>query len=199
MPVSVIFLFSVMAVEGSNAQITYGDELQNSWKEDAMYTKSSVGLEEAQGAIEAMLTEIRSHAEQYWQHACLAVVDERGKLVAFAKMDGAPMVAQDIAITKAWTTVMCGRDIHDLNARIATRDWNLQDFIPGGTAVVGGVAIVDPNEESIDGEPEYTGKPHYKLSCIGGIGVAGVGPYQLDLKIAKIGLQYIQEKLWPGT
>lgn len=162
-----------------------------------MYTRLSIGLEEAQGAIQSMLEEITSQPEKYWQHACLAVVDERGKLVTFAKMDGAPMVAQDIATTKAWTAVMCGRDIHDLNARIATRDWTIQDFIPGSTAVVGGVAIVDPGENSIDGELEYTGKPHYKLSCIGGIGVAAAGPYELDLEVANVGLKYIQDKLWP--
>lgn len=166
-------------------------------KEGTMYAKMSVGLEEAQGAIQAMLAELRSHPEKYWQHACLAVVDERGKLVAFAKMDGGPMLAQDIAIKKAWTALMGGRDIHEINEFLATRDWGLQDFIPGGTAVTGGVAIVDPNEGTITAETAYAGKPHFKQSCIGGIGAAAAGPYQLDLAVANVGLKYIQDKLWP--
>lgn len=162
-----------------------------------MYNVPSVGLEEAQQAIQAMIAEIRGHTEKYWQYACIAVVDERGKLVSYAKMDGAPMLAQDMAIKKAWTAVMAGRDIHEVNERLKVRDWVLQDFISGGTPVPGGVAIVDPNEGSHDGELEFSGKPNFKVSCCGGIGVSAVGPYQYDLEIAQVGLKYIQSKLWP--
>jgi hypothetical protein len=42
-----------------------------------MYYKGSVGLDEAQGAIEAMLAEVRAHPERYWQRGGFAVVDER--------------------------------------------------------------------------------------------------------------------------
>jgi len=162
-----------------------------------MYAKMSVGLEEAQGAIQAMLAELRSHPEKYWQHACLAVVDERGKLVAYAKMDGPSEHPQDIATKKAWTAAIWGRDIHEVNTFLATREWGMQDFLPGAIAITGGVAIVDPSEGTITAETAYAGKPFFKLSCIGGIGVSAAGPYQLDLAVANVGLKYIQDKLWP--
>ena len=166
-----------------------------------MYQKSSVGLEEAQGAIQAMLTEIRSHPEKYWQYACLAIVDERGKLVAFAKMDGPAQHIQDIAVRKAWTAAICRRDTAEMAEFIKIRGYGINEFLPGGTTVKAGVAIVDPNEEAVPvedfGESEWRGKGLGRASCIGGIGVSRAGPWQLDLEVAKAGLKYIQDKLWP--
>jgi len=162
-----------------------------------MYQKGSVGLEEAQGAIQAMLDELRSHPEKYWQHACLAIVDERGKLVAFAKMDGPASMPQDIAINKARTAALWCKDIAEVNAYLATREWGMQDFLPGGTAIVGGVAICDPSEGEITTETEKKGTPFFKTTCIGGIGVSAAGPWMYDLDVANVGRKYIQDKVWP--
>jgi len=85
-----------------------------------MYAKMSVGLEEALGAIHAMLDEVKSQPEKYWQEACFAIVDERGKLVAFAKMDGPDQICQDVAIRKAWTAAIWRRDIQEVNEFIKT-------------------------------------------------------------------------------
>jgi uncharacterized protein GlcG (DUF336 family) len=68
-----------------------------------VFCKGSIGLEEAQGAIEAMLAEVRSNPGKYWHHGGFAVADERGKLVAFAKMDSAHQLPGDVAIRKAPT------------------------------------------------------------------------------------------------
>jgi len=168
-----------------------------------MYTKSSVGLEEAMGAMQAMLSEIKNHPDKYWQQASIAVVDERGKLVSFAKMDGPSQIGQDAAIKKAFTAAIFRNHIHTVNAMVATRDWGIHDFHPDTTPIVGGVAIIDPKEESVAAEnhtgDKSKGKPFFKKSCIGGIGVAAAGPWQLDLEVAEVGLKYIQDRVWPDS
>jgi len=162
-----------------------------------MYAKMSVGLEEALGAIHAMLDEVKSQPEKYWQEACFAIVDERGKLVAFAKMDGPDQICQDVAIRKAWTAAIWRRDIQEVNEFIKTREWGLDDFLPGATAIVGGVAITDRAEDSITtASTNPKGKLGSKPSCIGGIGVSRAGPWYIDQEVARVGLKYIQDKLW---
>ena len=35
-----------------------------------------------------------------------------------------------------------------------------------------------------------------KPSCIGGIGVSRSGPWYINLELARVGLKYIQDRLW---
>jgi uncharacterized protein GlcG (DUF336 family) len=163
-----------------------------------MHYKASVGLDEAQGAVEAMLSEVRSHPEKYWQHGCFAVVDEHGKLVAFARMDSTHQLGPDVAIRKAWTAAMGAQDNHALGEMLKNFKVALPEFLEGATSIAGGVAIVDPRE--IPGQAA-AGTGHaatpFKTSCIGAIGVGAVGSPDRDLEIAEVGLKYIQHKLWP--
>ena len=161
-----------------------------------MYYKGSVGLAEAQGAIEAMLAEVRAHPEKYWQHGGFAICDERGKLAAFAKMDSSHQLPGEVAITKAWTAAICAQNNDDAAAMLAERGKTLDEFCPGGTSIPGGVAIFDPTELE-QTAPVGEAQPPFKPSCIGAIGVGGVGRPPEDLEVALIGLRYIQEKLWP--
>jgi glc operon protein GlcG len=158
-----------------------------------MYQKGSIGLDEALGAINAMLEEIKSHPDKYWQIASIAIVDEGGRLVAFAKMDGLSMMAQDIAIRKARTAAAWRRNTEEVNKLLKTREWDMFDFMPtGSTRIPGGVAIVDPQEPP----PKSVEDNSYRESCIGAIGVSAAGPWQKDLEVANVGLKYIQKRLW---
>jgi uncharacterized protein GlcG (DUF336 family) len=161
-----------------------------------MYYKGSIGLKEAQGAIEAMLAEVRAHPAKYWQHGGFAVCDERGKLVAFAKMDSPHQLPGDVAITKAWTAAICAQNNDEAAAMLAERGKVLEEFCPGGTSIPGGVAIFDPAEWQRTA-PAGDAQPPFKPSCIGAIGVGGVGRPPEDLEVAMIGLRYIQQQLWP--
>jgi uncharacterized protein GlcG (DUF336 family) len=161
-----------------------------------MYYKGSIGLDEAQGAIQAMLDEVRAHPETYWQHGGFAVCDERGKLVAFAKMDSSHQLPGEVAITKAWTAAICAQNNDAAAAMLAERGKLLEEFCPGGTSIPGGVAIFDPTEcEST--APAGDAQPPFKPSCIGAIGVGGVGRPPEDFDVAMVGLRFIQQKLWP--
>ena len=163
-----------------------------------MYPKMSIGLEEAQGAIQSMLAEVRSHPEKYWQHGAMAVVDERGKLVAFAKMDSPHQLPGDVAIRKAWTAAICAQDNHQADAMLKRGGALLEEFCSGGTSIPGGVAIFDLPEESLPPDPGRA-TPPFKITCIGAIGVGGVGLPAEDLAVAKIGLEYVRKRLWPET
>ena len=161
-----------------------------------MFQKGSIGLDEAQGAITAMLEEVRSHPERYWQAGGMAVVDERGKLVAFAKMDSSHQVPGDVAICKAWTAAICCQDNHQVDAMLKKGGALLQEFCPGATSIPGGVAIFDLEQEGADLGPGHA-RPPFKRTCIGAIGVGGVGLPQEDLAVAMVGLRHIQQRLWP--
>lgn len=163
-----------------------------------MYQKRSIGLKEAQGAIEAMLAEVRGHPQKYYQHAAFAVCDERGNLVAFAKMDSPNQLPGDLAVRKARTAALCGQDNHAVASALKEGGIPLEEFCAGGTSLPGGVAVFDPGE----GEQSAAGseaQPPFKLTCMGAIGVGGVGPTSEDLDVALVGLRHIQNELWPGT
>jgi len=161
-----------------------------------MYYKGSIGLEEAQGAIAAMLEEVRSHPEKYWQHGGMAVCDERGDLVAFAKMDSAHELPGKVAIRKAWTAAICAQNNDSAAAMLKKGGDVLEEFCSGGTSIAGGLAIFDPTEKERTA-PSDQAQPPFKPSCIGAIGVGGVGLPAEDVAVAEVGLKFIQDKLWP--
>lgn len=153
-----------------------------------MYETRVVGLNEALGAIQAMLHEVKSKTEEYWQYGGFAVTDERGGLIAFAKMDGPTAVPLRMAIKKAYTAAIWGRDTNKLRERMKDRPWDFQgNFGHDFTVIGGGVAILEPGQEEAP----------FPIS-IGAIGVASVGPEDKDEAVALVGLRYIQNALWPS-
>jgi uncharacterized protein GlcG (DUF336 family) len=174
-----------------------------------MFEKRSVGLDEALGAIHAMIHEIRNNPQNYWQAACMAVVDEAGKLVAFAKMDSQTQMAQDIAIRKAWTAAMWRRDIQEVQTLLEDVGFTMEDFLQGGTMIPGGVAIIAPSDPGMEMSETELAKAKglsaeevaksYGKTPIGAIGVSAAGPWQRDLEVARVGLQYIQQNLWANN
>jgi len=163
-----------------------------------MFSKNSLGLEESLGAIHAMLEAIRrGGSDRYWQIASIAIVDEGGSLVAFARMDGLSMMTNDIAIRMARTAAAFRRNITEVNEYMDGTTWQLSDFCGDwGTRNPGGVAIVDPCESL----PETgVGESFGYSSCIGGIGVSAAGPWQKDVEICNVGLRYMQDRVWPRS
>lgn len=119
-----------------------------------------------------MLDAALSAAEPTGRRFAIAVVDAGGHLNAFARMDGAPLMAIQIAIDKAYTAAGFG---------LPTDAWHhlIRDDAPlasGAPAQIdrlisfgGGLPI------TVDGE------------LIGGIGVSG-GHWSDDMRIAEAGL-----------
>lgn len=153
-----------------------------------MYERKLLGLKEAQGAIEVMIQEVKT-GEGYWGYGCFAVVDYRGDLIAFARMDGTGKHGLDMAVRKAYSAAMWGFTTSGLLEYEKDRPYGVSAFGPDYTVVGGGVPIIPPDA------PERTFMAPY---VIGAIGVANVGHGKQDEAVAMVGLKYIQSVLWPS-
>ena len=153
-----------------------------------MYTKTIIGYEEARGAVDAMINEVKSNPERYWQHACVAVVDNNGVPICIAKLDRGTYQSYEQSVRKARTAALWGMDTSVYHELISKRDWSEQTYGTDYTVCPGGVAIVPPEYEG-----SYAGRP----VCLGAIGVGCAGDYGADDQLARVGLDYIKSVLWP--
>ena len=129
-----------------------------------------ITLQRAQSLIDAGITE----ASEQGLALAFAVVDPAGHLVASARMDGAPWIAPEVALGKAWTAAAYGapsaaqgekmQSLHAFSASISVAT--------GGryTPQIGGLPITDGG------------------SVIGAIGASGgTGQQDEDVVRAAIG------------
>lgn len=100
--------------------------------------------------------------------AVLAIVDERGNLAAYLRMDGAFFVSEDLAIDKAWTAA---------GFRVPTAD--LLSLFKGAPAAVKDGVLGRPRISLVPGGlPLVAGQ-----RLLGGVGVSG-GSADQDVQIA---------------
>ena len=105
---------------------------------------------------------------------CVAVVDESGHLKCFSRMDGAPLLAIDVAKDKAWTSVSYG---------IPTDQW--YEFIKSDPPLLCGITKVPSLIVFGGGYPIMIGG-----EMVGGIGVSG-GHYSQDMECAQAALALV--------
>jgi uncharacterized protein GlcG (DUF336 family) len=139
-----------------------------------MFQKTCLGLAEARAAVEAVLEEANKlpHAP-----IAVAVVDDYGRLVYFARMDGCPPVVVELAINKAYTAAVALLD----TLAFAERDkgWGRELATYGDarfTYLQGGLVIRAGGEGVIS------------QALLGGIGVSGRMPDE-DERLARLGLE----------
>jgi glc operon protein GlcG len=123
----------------------------------------AIALEGAQRALAAAAAEARQRG---WA-VSIAVVDPAGELVAFIRLDGAPMSSVDIARGKARTAARFRRPTRGLDSSLTAGRLAILGM-DGVTPVEGGVPIV------IGGE------------VVGAVGVSGVTSAQ-DAQVAQAG------------
>lgn len=155
-----------------------------------MYKRTVLGLEEAKGAIEAMIEEGKKPS--YWPYGCFAILDYSGDLICFARMDGAGKQGVSMAIRKAYTAAIWGRSTTAFGKMIAAKKFrkSTTNYGPDYTTIPGGVPIIEPEGKTLRYATPF---------CIGSIGVATAGPAEMDEAVAKVGLRYIEMKLWPES
>ena len=128
-----------------------------------MRTRPELSLADCERIMAAALAEAKRNQ---WIVA-VAILDDGGHLLHFARMDGATPANAAIAVEKGRTAAMSRRTSGDWQERIKPRPEMLK--MPGILPVQGGVPIV------VDG------------TCVGGVGVSGVQSHE-DESIANAGI-----------
>ena len=134
------------------------------------FEKRSINLETARN----MVTAAAQKAQELGVPMAIAIVDPDGALKAFARMDGAALLAVRVAQQKAWSAISFNIPTHGL--------W---DFIKDDPPLLAGL----PHQENMivfgGGYPITVGD-----QVVGGIGVSG-GHYSQDQQCAESGLASI--------
>jgi len=138
-----------------------------------MFAKECLGLTEARAAMNAVLDE---GLRQPDAPIAVAITDDQGKLVCFARMDGCPPVVVELAFMKAYTAAVALLD----TLAFADRDkgWGRELATYG-----------DPKFTYLQGGLVIVSRPP-RRAILGGIGVSGRMPEE-DERLARLGLDAI--------
>jgi glc operon protein GlcG len=118
-------------------------------------------------AAHRLLEDAVMQAQAVGRPACVAVTDERGALLAFSRMDGAPVRSVRLSEAKAYSAARLGVSTTAFHERL------VRDGMPAGYFA----------------DPTLTGMPGGAVICdqsgatIGGIGISGLPPAD-DQRIA---------------
>ncbi len=135
-----------------------------------MYQKPMLSLDQTQKAMSAMLA--KANAEP-GRPVAIAIVDDTGSLLSYARMDRCRAIPQRMAVRKAYTCALSGQDSKDYAERLQSQGRTVAEMgDPMLAGVQGGMVVLQPGTGSI----------------MGGIGVSGLAA-QEDEDIARIGLQ----------
>ncbi len=133
-----------------------------------MYDKAMLGLDQAQAAITGMVAEFNKDPDR--SKVDMAVVDDAGNLLAYARMDRC--LRPTFAIRKAYTAARRGMDTLAFGEQLSSQNRSLESFgddqliaIPGGVVV------------------------RHESAIVGAIGVGGLPSGLDDEAIAKAGVK----------
>ena len=133
-----------------------------------MYEKSMISLEQAQVAIAAMIADYNKDTDR--RKVDMAVVDDAGNLLAYARMDRC--LRPTFAIRKAYTSAVRGVDTLAFSEQLASQNRSIESFgDPQLIAIPGGVVALKSG------------------AVVGAIGVGGLPSGIDDESIAKAGLE----------
>ena len=157
-----------------------------------MYERKVLGLDECLKTVEAMVAE---NKRQGGLPIAIAIVDDHGDLLCYAKMDSDPKAPGEVqgyvdsggymAIKKALTSAHFRGDAKKLSEMMTKMNRNIAvDFDAKYVALSNGgaAAIVKPGEKTV----------------YGAIGVGGRVPGEGDEEMAQYGLKVMQDILWPS-
>jgi len=117
--------------------------------------------------VKKMLAACEAEAAKNKWAVAIAIVDDGGYMLGFARMDGAPTISAEVSLGKARTSAMTRRPSKVFEDRVKERPAFVS--FPAGLLIQGGVPIMHENE------------------CVGAIGVSGVQSHE-DEQIALAGV-----------
>jgi len=138
------------------------------------YQTPVLSFEEVRRAMDRMLQEATKSPNR---PVAIAIVDDQGELVSFARMDQCAPQPRVIARKKAYTAARIRTDTKAYADRLKSQGRSVTEFgDPNLLAAQGGVVITGPEN-----------------TVLGGIGVSGLSAEE-DEQIAKVGLQAITSR-----
>jgi cob(I)alamin adenosyltransferase len=137
-----------------------------------MYNKAMLSLEQTQKAMQAMLNKATQEPSR---PVAIAIVDDSGNLLSYARMDNCRTNPQTFAIRKAYTSAMSGQDSAVYAERLKSQGRSVTEMgNPNLVAAQGAVVVLHPETKAV----------------LGGIGVSGLSS-QEDEDLARLGMQAI--------
>ena len=141
-----------------------------------MYERKMLGLDEADRIVDAIIAHTK---KEKGVPISIAVVDYRGDLIKFVRMDGAPWNTARMAQVKAYSAAKLRRDTHVIAERIQQLGAQLTDWAdPNMTSIGGGVCIRE--QQAPDGP------------VIGAVAVSGWPKPEVDAEYARIGIAALE-------
>ena len=138
-----------------------------------LYQKSALSLAQTRRAMDAMLDQAMAEPGR---PLAIAIVDDAGRLLNYARMDNCRALPQRMAVSKAYTSAMSGQDSDAYARRLKGEGRNIADFgDPQLVAVQGAVVVRDPATDLV----------------LGAIGVSGLTA-QEDEELARAGLTALE-------
>jgi glc operon protein GlcG len=139
------------------------------------YQKPVLSLEEARRAMDRMLQDVHQRFQN--RPVAIAIVDDQGELVSFARQDRCAPQPPIVARKKAYTAARTRTDTKVYADRLKSQGRSATEFgDPNLLAAQGGVVITGPEN-----------------AVLGAIGVSGLSAEE-DEQIAKVGLQAITSR-----
>lgn len=136
-----------------------------------MKTFPAIDYQDAKRVVDAIVDK----ALQLKKAAVVAVTDAHGELIAFARMDGAPIASIRIAANKAWTAARDRKPTKDIGDKIRDPEKSFDIAFYGDDRFVGWGG----------------GIPIWKNGQVAGaIGVSGLSSAE-DIALASLGLEII--------
>lgn len=135
-----------------------------------MYNKPVLSLEQTQKAMQAMLNKA---TQEPHRPVAIAIVDDAGNLLSYARMDNCRTNSQTFAIRKAYTSALSGQDSAVYAERLKSQGRSVTDMgNPNLVSAQGAVVVLHPETKAV----------------LGGIGVSGLSS-QEDEDLARLGMQ----------
>jgi uncharacterized protein GlcG (DUF336 family) len=135
-----------------------------------MYDKPMLSLDQVRKAMDAMLDQATKSPDQ---PLAIAIVDDQGSLVSYARMDRCRLIPQRMALRKAYTCAVTGQDSQAYAERLASQGRSVAEMgDPQLAAVQGGLVVMHRSTGAI----------------LGGIGVSGLSAAE-DEALARVGLE----------
>ena len=134
-----------------------------------MYNKPQLSLTQTQAAINAMIAKATQEPDR---PVAMAIVDDAGNLLSYARMDNCRPNPQTFATRKAYTAALSGADSAVYADRLKSQGRSVSDMgNPNLVSAQGAVVITDPASSAV----------------LGAIGVSGLSA-QEDEDLARLGV-----------